>query len=206
MRGNINSASALEPVRPRDTLVQDYLGREGAEQFLSDWDEERSSASSSVSFSSSTPPSPPVSIVPPGGGSGGSKGKSGTAVAGSAEAVPPRSKPQASLSPVPRQALPQEAVHSSTDGSPPPLHEPNGAGEHCGTLKSGVEEPCAAAVAGTYLGDPALERWAASMVALGKAVVARATPGKVTDAQAQDVLGSDLPFAAARSTPEEARR
>lgn len=33
--------------RPRDTLVQDYLGREGAEQFLSDWDEERSSTSES---------------------------------------------------------------------------------------------------------------------------------------------------------------
>lgn len=36
------------PFRQRDTLVQDYLGREGAEQFLSDWDEERSSRSSSL--------------------------------------------------------------------------------------------------------------------------------------------------------------
>lgn len=35
--------------KPRDTLVQDYLGREGAEQFLSDWDEERSSTSESES-------------------------------------------------------------------------------------------------------------------------------------------------------------
>ena len=41
-------------IRPRATLVQDYLGKEGAEQFLSDWDEERSS---SLSFSSSSPSS-----------------------------------------------------------------------------------------------------------------------------------------------------
>ena len=49
--------------RPRDTLVQDYLGREGAEQFLSDWDEERSSSSSS---SPSSPPSleSPVPLPP----------------------------------------------------------------------------------------------------------------------------------------------
>lgn len=43
------------PFRQRDTLVQDYLGREGAEQFLSDWDEERSSRSSSMASTLSLP-------------------------------------------------------------------------------------------------------------------------------------------------------
>ena len=38
--------------------MQDYLGREGAEQFLSDWDEERSSSSSSPSSPPSLSPGP----------------------------------------------------------------------------------------------------------------------------------------------------
>lgn len=143
-------SSLPEPFRPRDTLVQDYLGKEGAEQFLSDWDEERSSTSS---LSSSPPPSPRPLLSHP---SVSSLGGGRAVLGGSSEAQHP----------------PQNELGASIDDTPPPPTSPaNGRRHDRGAPERGreLQPPAAGSTAKIRLGDPGLERWASSMMELGKA-------------------------------------
>eukprot|EP00903_Cladosiphon_okamuranus_P008925 g8543.t1 len=187
------SAGALppssQPWRPRDPLVRDYLGKEGTEQFLSDWDEERSSTSS---LSSSSSPSPPLSFprpLPPhqpvaaadclNGGSTaplvGPKAQHhlvpGDGRRGLIFLGPPRSLPPPPPPPPPPP---------SSSSSPPPAEFKRR--RHTGAPERGRREPPPPeedlrAKTKICLGDPGVERWVSSMVALGKAAAARAGTG-----------------------------
>lgn len=159
------AAAPPEPFRPRDTLVQDYLGKEGAEQFLSDWDEERSSTSSLSS--SPRPPSPrALSPCPP-------PPVVATSLGGDGAALGAASKAQQHLA---AECEKRRASMDGTSSPSPPTSPSSGTRRRAGALGGGREPPATGLTAARIsLGDPGLERWASSMVALGKA--ARAGTG-----------------------------
>ncbi len=169
--------------------MYDYLGTEGtegAEQFLSDWDEGRSSTSSLLS-SSPPPPLPPPPTPPSlsarpfvathgdghdhghGGGRGEEEEEDGGDAGGAlgwAIAPPPKVR-----SPSPSTALPLPENESSRGGGGPTPSSsgPVGRRRHAGGPEKGQEGLPAVALAARRLDDPALERWASSMMALGRA-------------------------------------
>lgn len=177
------AASSPQPIRPRDTVVQDYLGREGAEQFLSDWDDERSSTSSLFS----SPPSD-------------DDGDAGAALAALEQSkwVQPQLPSPLPLPPI----LPPEGRPSFADDGLPSLSL--GQRRHVSAPER-RPEPSAAASSTSRLDDPSLEKWASSMMALGKAARLEAGVGAGADnGETQKVLGGDLAAVFATDEPRPA--
>ncbi|CBN76795.1 expressed unknown protein [Ectocarpus siliculosus] len=210
--------SSFEPPRPRDTLVQDYLGREGAEQFLSDWDEERSSASS-LSFSSLPLQSPLSTGGRSHGGSRSASFATGRPTEVSLRAqpwTPPPPPPRPPIPPLPPEELPSLAGSSGQIpwASDSPGHTTKGSAPCPGAPERGEEPSTAAATAvaaaavaaARRLRDPDLKEWTMSMVALGK--VARAGAGRTaSDVVVPPQKGfGDGPSIAAAIAPSEADR
>ncbi|CAN0483615.1 unnamed protein product, partial [Ectocarpus sp. 12 AP-2014] len=211
-------ASSFEPPRPRDTLVQDYLGREGAEQFLSDWDEELSSASS-LSFSSLPLQSPLSTGGRSDGGSGSASSATGRPTEVSLRAQPWTPPPPPPPPPMP--PLPPEELHSLAGSSrqipgvsDPPGHTTKGSAPCPGAPERGEEPSTAAATAAAAaavaaarrLRDPDLKEWTMSMVALGE--VARAGAERAASKLVVPLQKgfSDGPSIAAATAPSEADR
>lgn len=188
--GNDHAAgSSPQPIRPRDTLVQDYLGREGAEQFLSDWDEERSSTSSL--FSS-----------PPSDDDDDDDGDTGAALVAPERVERVQPQPPSPPLPLPLPPLlPPEGRFSLMGGSPPSISPGQ---QHADTPERRADYS-AVALTTSCLDDPSLEKWASSMVALGKAARVEAGVGTgAGEAATQRVVGGGLAAVVATTEPRPA--